>query len=131
MKQVFHFAFTKDHFLTCHSSASLCEFLHNTIIYSTTVYIYNISKYILTTSSMLLEKSTSGIKNVFSSHNENNPWPILSEVSEGELSWINMDQAIGKLQYFHLVMIFSEFPFQFLLTITCFLSQRDLTFVSW
>lgn len=67
-------------------------------------------------------KSASGIKTVFSSYNEeNNPWPILPGMTEGEeLSWMNIDKIIRNFHYFYLLLIFYEFSSQFSLTITRF-----------
>ena len=69
----FHFALTKDQFLTCYSSASLCEFLHNTIIYPTIAYIHQVSDYLPTTSGMLLADLPIELKQCFSHNEENNP----------------------------------------------------------
>lgn len=67
-------------------------------------------------------KSASGIKTVFSSYNEeNNPWPILPGMTEGEeLSWMNIDKIIRNFHYFYLLLIFYEFSSQFSLTVTIF-----------
>lgn len=127
----FHFGLTKHQFITCHSSASSCEFLHNTIIYPTIAYVHQVIRIFTHYIKYAASKSTSGIKTIFSSHNEeNNSWPILTGMTEGELSWMDVDKTIRKCHHFNSLLIFC-FHLSFHWPSWPFSSQHDPKGIFW